>query len=448
MGIPFYFVSLIKSHRGIVSSVNRLAPKEVDVLAVDFNCLIHKYLHEENPIQSVVDAFDFILNNVCRTKKLIIALDGLVPYAKIVQQRYRRMRTYDTVETTDNMVTFDRHQISPGTPYMKELENALAAKYPYAVISRTSEPGEGEHKLMLELDKISSNERQTICIYGLDADLILICLTNKELSKNGGMTLLRESGEFNDPSLKHADFATLNIWSLAKEIPIQVHQYIALSILCFGNDFMPNLGMFSLREDGYDRALHLYKEAKQPDLYTPQGRLKFLKLAASKEMDVFKERIPLRKRPEEKAILGKDTKLFSRKYGLHVLDGVQNMKPVVEAFWKTFHWTLDYFIESSPINWDWYYPYADAPLVSDIIKYTETTGIHESPLNYTINHQLQFIMPRTSLRRCKKLVKYVDELHSETRNPWMKRHEWEMKPRISLPWHPSVEITKISLLSN
>jgi 5'-3' exonuclease len=426
MGIPFYFASLIKSHRGITDAVRRGTPKEVDVLGVDFNCLIHRYLKEDNPVQSVVDAFDYILNNVCRAKIIIIALDGLVPYGKIVQQRYRRMRVKEEG-------VFDRNQISPGTPYMIELEQAMAAKFPQAILSRTSEPGEGEHKLMLELDKIPEEQRQTICIYGLDADLILICLQNRELSKNGGMTLLRESAEFDDPSLKAAEFATLDIWGLAREIPIEIHQYLALSIMCFGNDFMPNLGMFSLREDGYNRALHLYSEAKNPDLYTPQGRLKFLKLAASHEMEVLKTRISLRKRPEEKGILGKDQVMFSRKYGLHILDGVHDMKPVVEAYWKTFHWTIDYFIESSPINWQWYYPYADAPLVSDIIKYAETS-IEEGELDYTITDQLQFIMPKSSLRRARKLVKYPDELHTETRNPWMKRHDWEMKPRISLPW--------------
>ncbi len=441
MGIPFYFASLIKSHRGITDAVRRGTPKEVDVLGVDFNCLIHRYLKDEDPVQSVVDAFDYILNHICRAKIVIIALDGLVPYAKIVQQRYRRMRIKDEAQTG----TFDRNQISPGTPYMIELENALAAKFPQAILSRTSQPGEGEHKLMLELDRIPEIQRQSVCIYGLDADLILICLQNRELTKNGGMTLLRESAEFNDPSLKAAEFATLDIWGLAREIPIEIHQYVALSIICFGNDFMPNLGMFSLREDGYNRALHLYADAKNPDLYTPQGRLVFLKVAAFQEMGVFKERINLRKRPEEKGVLGKEQSKFSRKYGLHVLDGVFDMKPVVEAYWKTFHWTIDYFIESSPINWDWYYPYADAPLVSDIIKYTET-NIENGELNYTVMDQLQFIMPKSSLRKARKLVKYPDELHSETRNPWMKRHDWEMKPRISLPW-PNV-LTKISQILN
>jgi 5'-3' exonuclease len=92
-----------------------------------------------------------------------------------------------------------------------------------------------------------------------------------------------------------------------------INQYIALSILCFGNDFMPNLAMFSLREDGYDRALHIYQECKRPNLLTEEGRKMFLKHCALKEIGVLKERIGLRKRPEEKGIMGKDTSLISKK---------------------------------------------------------------------------------------------------------------------------------------
>jgi 5'-3' exonuclease len=440
MGIPFYFASLIKSHRGITDSVKRGLPLEVDVLGVDFNCLIHRYLKEEHPIESVVEAFAYLLEHVCRAKKVLIALDGLVPYAKIVQQRYRRMRIKE--ETV-----FDRNLISPDTPYMRDLEAALIAKFPYAEISRTTVPGEGEHKLIVDLKKIPAEHRKSVCIYGLDADLILICLQNKELSDPHKMTLLRESAEFDDPKLKSAEFATMNIWELSTQLPIPTEQYMALSMMCFGNDFMPNLGMFSLREDGYNRALQFYQNCGNPDLLTPEGRNVFLTYSASREMAVLKERITLRKRPEEKSVLGKDHKEFSRKYGLHILDGVLDMKPVVEAYWKTMHWSWYYFTNSAPINWGWVYPYADAPLVSDIVKYAET-GVQKGKLNYTLSDQLHFIMPASSLKKTRRKVKFPDELHDEeTRNPWLKRHFWEMKPRISLPWNPNDQLTKIVPIS-
>jgi 5'-3' exonuclease len=434
MGIPFYFASLIKAHAGIVQSIKRNQPHEVDVFGIDFNCLIHRYLKDEEPILSVIEALDYILKNFCKAKQVIIALDGLVPYAKIVQQRYRRMRLKEPA-------AFDRNQISPDTPYMRELEQAVRARFPYAILSPTTEPGEGEHKLITELKKIPEPARRSICIYGLDADLILICLKHSKLALK--MTLMRESAEFNDPKLKQAEFATLNVQTLLLQVPMSIDQYIALSILCFGNDFMPNLAMFSLREDGYDRALQLYQECKSPNLLTREGRAIFLKYCDFKEMGVLKERIGMRKRPEEKGLVGRGPSLFSKKYGLHILDGVSNMAPVVEAYWKTFEWTMYYFENSAPLNWDWVYPYSDAPLIEDIVNYKVPEPETPSPLKFHVTNQLQFIMPKASLRLAKRRVVFSDEIHNETRNPWMKRHDWEMKPRISLPWHPTDCLTSV-----
>jgi 5'-3' exonuclease len=439
MGIPFYFASLSKRHKGIIEVVKKNLPMDVDVFVIDFNCLIHRYLKDENPIQSVIEALEHIANTVCKSKQLIIAMDGLVPYGKIVQQRYRRMRIKE-----EGHGPFDRNQISPDTPYMRELEIAVKLRFPYAVVNGTDKAGEGEHKLIHELRRLPEIQRRTICIYGLDADLILIALQHHKLSNPHSMWLLRESAEFNDPKLKSAEFATLSIWNLLHELPIPIEQYMALGIMCFGNDFMPNLGMFSLREDGYDRALHLYQEAGNPDLTTPIGRNIFLRYSASKEMDVFKERINLRKRPEEKAIIGKDSSLFSYKYALNILDGVTDMRPVVESYWKTFHWTYHYFKTGEVVNWYWVYPYADAPLVNDIISYNAYETIEEKGLTFNVTKQLQFIMPHASLRAAKRRILYPDELHSETRNPWMKRHDWEMKPRISLPWNPEYQLTSVS----
>lgn len=231
MGIPFYFASLSKSHKGIISAVKKNQIIEVDVFVIDFNCLIHRYLKDEDPVHSVLNALEYIMNTVCKSKQIIIAMDGLVPYAKIVQQRFRRMRIKD-----DGHGPFDRNQISPDTPYMRELETALKSKFPYAIVNGTNNPGEGEHKLIHELRILPAEQRRTICIYGLDADLILIALQQHKLSEPNGMLLLRESAEFNDPKLKQAEFATLSIWNLLKELPIPIEQYIALSILCFGND--------------------------------------------------------------------------------------------------------------------------------------------------------------------------------------------------------------------
>ena len=257
-------------------------------------------------------------------------------------------------------------------------------------------------------------------------------------NSSSNFTLLRESTEFND---KSSEFTLLSIPKLIEQLPIPLEQYLHLCVLCFGNDFMPNIGMFSLREDGYSRALDIYNKVN-PDLTTEEGRHLFLSFSKSKEIDVLQERIKLRRRPYEKAILGKHVETFSKKYGLHILDGVDNMEPVVEAFWKTYHWTIHYFKTNEVYNWEWYYPYPDAPLVQDIIEYYESSP-DKSELKYNITNQLQFILPSKSLRKSKRRVLFQDEYYSDTRLQWMKRHDWETKPYMSLP---SANVTSVSLL--
>ena len=180
MGIPFYYATLIRNHSGITRTVHDIV--DVDVLGIDFNCLIHRYLDSEDPIKSVLNALDHILKHICRSKKVFIAFDGLVPYAKIVQQRYRRFR----IKEPD---VFDRNQISPNTPYMQMLEKELRTKFPEVHVSPTQEPGEGEHKLFQEIKKLPEADRKSVCIYGLDADLILLSLFNNQLSTD--FSLLR-----------------------------------------------------------------------------------------------------------------------------------------------------------------------------------------------------------------------------------------------------------------
>lgn len=443
MGIPYYFATLIRQHREILSRVvGRQSP---DVFAIDFNCMIHTYMDDANPINSVIAALRNILTNVCKaTKFTYVAMDGLVPYAKMVQQRYRRFRKQDHASV------FDRNQISPETQYMKDLAAAVRNEFPDIVLSDTSEPGEGEHKLLAWLKTLPENQRRSVCVYGLDADLILLCLAQRKLSMPYSFTLLRENTAFNR---EDAGFSSLSVWRLADKIEIPVDQYIPLSVFCFGNDFMPNLGMFSLREGGHDRALTVYKEAGCPDMSTPAGMWMFLAEARKKELPFYIEKVKTRNKRCERTIVSDDGMFLVERYTTHVLDGADR-KDVVKAYRKTFAWTLEYFLTNEVPDWEWYYPYADAPLVEMFYSPTDKIGtepetddiVFNKTLTYSTIHQLQFILPSSSVRKNKRRVAFPDEFYNEeteTRMPWMKRYAWECKPRISLPWHPSEKETRI-----
>lgn len=411
MGIPYYVASLIRSHKHIQQNLGS-DPLDVDVLGIDFNCFIHHYLNAENPIGSIVVALNELLTKTVRAKKVYIAFDGLVPYAKMVQQRYRRMRRGDTGP-------FDKHQISPGTPFMKELAYTLKFMYPDIVVSDTLEPGEGEHKIFTWLRTLPDNQRKNICIYGLDADLVLIALAQNHL---GNIVLLRETEE--------RGFSTLSVNGLASVLPLDKETYIKMSIMCFGNDFMPSLAMFSLREDGYSRAIYY---AKRNDADKDEKKI-LLKRA----------------KDHDRRIVAPDGHALEQRFGCQLMDGVLDWEPVCEAFWKTYEWTYHYFTTSEVLDWEWYYPYPEAPLL-------ETIDCYERPVEFYWNHptptmtvedQLKFILPEHSLRNAKLEPITPDELYdeeTETRHPWMKRFAWECDPWVSLPHGKLTSVTECRL---
>jgi 5'-3' exonuclease len=406
MGIPYYVASLIRQHKHLQKDCGN-APLEVDILGIDFNCFIHKYLNANNPIGSIVLALEDLLSRVVHAKKVYIAFDGLVPYAKMVQQRYRRMRKGETEQ-------FDKHQISPGTDFMKELSRNVSFLFPNVIVSDTSEPGEGEHKIFLWARGLPAEERKSICIYGLDADLVLIAIAQSDL---GNIVVLREKED--------DGFATFSVTELMKVLPLDPETYVRMSVMCFGNDFMPTIAMFSLREDGYGRALHYANKN------TAHKDEKKILVKRAKETD--------------RHIVAPDGHALEARFGVQLMDGVLDWEPVVYAFWKTFAWTLHYFKTSEVLDWTWYYPYPEAPLLETLDQYPMTTEFqweHSTP-PFTVEDQLQFILPSRSLAGTPK---YVDELYDEgpdSRHTWMKRFAWETDPWVSLPWITLTEVVPL-----
>ena len=135
---------------------------------------------------------------------MFLAVDGVAPRAKMNQQRSRRFRSSKEREILlaeyvakegklPETESFDSNCITPGTEFMFRLGIAFRRWIAYkmstdpfwkngaeVVFSGPDVPGEGEHKVMdmireeRESDPTHFYGKYHHCMYGLDADLIML----------------------------------------------------------------------------------------------------------------------------------------------------------------------------------------------------------------------------------------------------------------------------------
>lgn len=153
MGVPTFFRWLTLRYPKCVVDANEASLTHdlpsFDCLYLDLNGIIHPACHptEGRQPESEYDIFQNIftyvdeLVRIVRPKKLIyVAIDGVAPRAKMNQQRARRFRkVLDEKEKLQEMrakgeetkasdttgFKFDTNEITPGTPFMERLAEAL-----------------------------------------------------------------------------------------------------------------------------------------------------------------------------------------------------------------------------------------------------------------------------------------------------------------------------------
>lgn len=239
-----------------------------------------------------------------------MAIDGVAPRAKMNQQRSRRFRS--AKESNDRILeakrkgedipediddAFQSNMITPGTPFMAR----LTAQLKYFINKKISEdadwrgvqvvlsghevPGEGEHKIMeyIRLAKAQPqyNPNTRHCLYGLDADLIMLGL----LSHDPHFCLLREEVLFGPARAKSAgkglestNFFLMHLSLLREYLDIEfadlknvmpasnpydlehiIDDFILLAIF-IGNDFLPHLPGLHINEGAFNLLFGIYKE--------------------------------------------------------------------------------------------------------------------------------------------------------------------------------------------
>ena len=298
MGIPSYFRRIIQKFPGIVSQ----KPTAAGSLCFDFNCLIYRCIRADSmasvPVPSASDPAsvdvweEALLKEVKKTVKevwvvagkppvVFLAVDGVVPSAKIRQQRVRRFKSAwargaggpngGTVsEGPKGYSGWDSNSITPGTEFMQKLTRmleGLVKEKPGWILSSVDEAGEGEHKIMNWLKRQVPGAASVV--YGLDADLILLSMLTSEIT-GIPIWLLREKQEFGSKmSLDAAgeqEYTYMNVGECKRRMSITNYQetinYIALMSL-MGNDFLPHSVTHKLSDDGHECVVAEFSEMRR-----------------------------------------------------------------------------------------------------------------------------------------------------------------------------------------
>ena len=298
MGIPglfSHYYRKFKKEKELFASLKDLVNK-VDYLFFDYNSLIHPaayqillakedyYLSildenkrtdviESDIIQNCINYTQLIINIIkINPKKVFIMIDGVAPRSKMNQQRERRYKSHFFRELEpDKIVLWDSNKITPGTEFMEMLTKELHLHFPNTLISDSNEPGEGEHKMMKYITECIT-EQSNITIYGLDADLIMLSLLNKQ---SDNIILIRDS-EFGDieninylniaqlKGLIFNDFKYKHKYETSRDYTGNVNQFIDdYILLCFllGNDFLDHLFCLYIKENSIDVILKAYIKA-------------------------------------------------------------------------------------------------------------------------------------------------------------------------------------------
>uniref|UniRef100_A0A1Q3F1Y6 5'-3' exoribonuclease 1 n=1 Tax=Culex tarsalis TaxID=7177 RepID=A0A1Q3F1Y6_CULTA len=315
MGVPKFFRYMSERYPCLSELVRENQVPDFDNLYLDMNGIIHNCSHpndsdvffritEEQIFSDIFHYLEFLFRMIRPQKLFFIAVDGVAPRAKMNQQRGRRFRSareaQEQIEQAEKKgdvlpleARFDSNCITPGTSFMVRLQRALEHfikvkvstnplwKHCKVVLSGHETPGEGEHKIMeyIRHAKASpgfdSNTRH--CLYGLDADLIMLGLCTHERH----FSLLREEVKFGKNEKKSSiveetRFYLLHLTLLREYLELEfapvrdklkfdfniyklIDDWVLMGYMV-GNDFIPHLPHLHINENALPTLFQAYMD--------------------------------------------------------------------------------------------------------------------------------------------------------------------------------------------
>ena len=271
MGVPTLFADLLKKNPRCVGTS---PPTGTNFLFIDFNSIIYDVLHTltgnvdhnipladftQRLIIAVGNRLHQMIGFIRPTDLIYIAMDGVPPRAKMVQQRARRYKGIKERDRNQRILRshgqpipyeWDTTQISPGTAFMQDMaahlrQRILAGDYVAAasgpeqlqiILSDTTVPGEGEHKYLPLMKRF--RDKKSV-IYSPDGDMIILAISTNLPQ----LTIMRKADNPSD-----GEFSYMNIDMVRSEYErlmanegLNPHAYmqdfVLLSCLA-GNDFV------------------------------------------------------------------------------------------------------------------------------------------------------------------------------------------------------------------
>lgn len=561
MGVPGFFAWLQKNKKRLL--INNLIIKtmeqQIDYLMLDTNCLLHpcvafilgKYSKGEIIIDSkksirvqleelIWERIKFTIDDMILRLKpeyVYIAIDGVAPMGKILQQRQRRykylfdkkiklieekinndskfMQTNEEIEYTTKEginVSFkpiSSIELTPGTDYMERIHESmvkyleeLAKSNIKCIYSSYHEPGEGEHKILQYIKK-NVDSKNTIIVYGLDADLLFLALST---GIEYNLFVMREQQIFSNTEPDFDDYIDYNYVEIAQlhkiiqNLNINTDDFIVICYLV-GNDFLPGLLTTDIKKGGLDKILTAYETVKK--IYDKEEfkniikinlvdgkriikinhcflREIFCQLAWTEKWiwsNINRDKILDRDYNDEEELQkmkykqGEDKIKNLNKFAsgeianIECLDRIEFssgleyynyylglnelfidntiIKKMVKDYITGIEWCINYYLDDC-ISWKWGYNFAMAPLISDIIKYYPkkiTLSKTECELN-PIEQLILAIPPETY----KYVIssKIIDKLKKQKRIGYMFPESFDLDiNKESLYWKCQVKIPMV-----
>lgn len=416
--------------------------RSVDILAIDLNGLFHlcaqkvyRYgnvsshlLYKKglpmkkiptNPtllFREICDKIDTCRRQVKPTTKLLLCVDGVAGLGKMNQQRQRRFRSALTMKDAP----FNPSAFTPGTKLMDHLTKYIdwyirmmmthsdEWKSLQVIFSNEKVPGEGEHKIMTYF-RNHVKRHETVCIYGLDADLIMLGM----LLPIDHVIVAREPEyglvEFVDVGHFKLKILELMKWNSDPNedgtspprfcVQNAITDFVMLGFLV-GNDFLPTVPTISIMDGAMDLILTLYHQigrihghlTKKSRARKSLGVLQLQHKALHAFFEAFAacETGFLEKKysgtnysfyPDPLVVKNLvltdptmpqlDFPAYANDYYQKKFSEKESIQDIVWKYLDGMEWVVNYYANGIP-DWTWFFPYLYGPFLRDLSHYTRS----------------------------------------------------------------------------